>query len=92
MAHLHTDMERFDVHVAAESQRSLTTKDTKNTEKILFRLRDLCDLCGKKLFNEKVRDGDLTLQLLRRAKGRHRQVRVPPLVLLAPRPRRGGYL
>ncbi|PYJ55795.1 MAG: hypothetical protein DME82_06185 [Verrucomicrobia bacterium] len=85
-------MERFDVHVAAESQRSLTTKDTKNTEKILFRLRDLCDLCGKKLFNEKVRDGDLTLQLLRRAKGRHRQVRVPPLVLLAPRLRRAYYL
>jgi hypothetical protein len=35
-------MERFDVHVAAGAQPSLTTKDTKNTEKILFRLGDLC--------------------------------------------------
>jgi hypothetical protein len=54
-------MERFDVHVAAESQRSLTTKNTKNTEKILFGLRDLCDLCGEKLINEKVRDGEDTI-------------------------------
>jgi hypothetical protein len=40
-------MERFDVHSAAELQRILTTKDTKHTEKILFRLRDLCDLGGE---------------------------------------------
>jgi hypothetical protein len=41
-------MERFDVHVAAESQETLTTKDTKNTEKIMFRLHDLYDLGDEK--------------------------------------------
>ena len=34
----------------------------------------LCDLCGEQLMDEKVRDGDPPSQLLRRAKGHHRQV------------------
>jgi hypothetical protein len=55
MAHLHTDMELVDVHVAfevcevlriADCEQTLTTKDTKNTEKI--KLRDLCDLGVKR--------------------------------------------
>jgi hypothetical protein len=41
-------MERFDVHVAAESQETLTTKDTKNTEKIMFILHGVCDLGDEK--------------------------------------------
>jgi hypothetical protein len=59
-------MERFDVHV--ESQETLTTKDTKNTEKIMFRLHDLYDL-GDENPGRKVGDGDPPSQRFGAARG-----------------------